>query len=364
MGMAWDLGVRLVMRMGVSVGKGHRRVAVVAAQHQGGAHALQGQGKGQHPDPPDTNHSAHFLSISQPLADPGFAGGQVLGFLRLLPLTARPFTGAPCLMALCNLTPSRRGFLKFTAAIAMLSGHASFAQAPPSFTVAAASDLKFVLDDLTASFEKQTGLRVRVIYGSSGQLYAQLLQGAPFHVFMSADESLVFRLAQAGLTPDPGKVYAQGRLALIAPKGAVFKVDSELNDLRRALTQGRIKRFAIANPEHAPYGQRAVEALKHAGLWSAMSDKLVLGDNVSQALQFALSGSAQGGIVAHSLALAPTILSQSDHALVDAAWHQPLIQRMVLLKQAPASAQAFYDHLSTPTVRAVMSRYGFALPPA
>ena len=149
--------MRVVMRMslrGRGVSRGvlgqdllQARVVVIAAQHQGGAHALQGQGKGHHPNPPDTNGAAHFLSISQPLVDQGFAGGQVLGFLRLLPLTARPITGAPCLMALCNLTPSRRGFLKSTAAIAMLSGHASFAQAPPSFTVAAASDLKFALEE-------------------------------------------------------------------------------------------------------------------------------------------------------------------------------------------------------------------------
>ena len=265
-------------------------------------------------------------------------------------------------MAKCSTAPSRRRVLKASMAAAWVAAAPGFAQPSPGITVAAASDLKFALEELAGLYEKQTGQRLKLVFGSSGLLYTQLLQAAPFHVFMSADESFVLRLAQAGKTLDQGKVYAHGRLALIAPKGSVVQVDKAFKGVRLALQQGRIKRFAIANPEHAPYGQRAVEALKHAGLWEAMVDKLVYGENVSQAAQFALSGSAQGGIVAHSLALAPSLQSISDFALVDPSWHQPLIQRMVLLKNPPAAAQAFYDHLSSPAALAVMSRYGFALP--
>ena len=140
------------------------------------------------------------------------------------------------------------------------------------------------------------------------------------------------------------------------------KVDGELADLKAALADGRLTKFAIANPEHAPYGRRAEEALRHAGLWDAIKDRLVYGENVAQAAQFATSGAAQGGIIAYSLALSPDVAKRGSYALIPEEWHQPLNQRMVLIKGAGATAQSFYDFMRGPRARAIMRRYGFVLP--
>jgi len=231
-----------------------------------------------------------------------------------------------------------------------------------ALTVAAASDLKFALDELGPVFERQTGHRLKLVYGSSGNFYSQLLQGAPFHVFMSADEQFVFRLADAGLTANRGRVYALGRIGLLVPRGSPLKPDGELKDLAAALQDGRLKKLAMANPEHAPYGMRAREALQHVGLWAAVAPKLVLGENVSQAAQFATSGSTQGGIVAQSLAVAPAVSGLGSFALIPASWHQPLVQRMVVLKAAPPAAHQFEAFLASDASLAVLKRYGFELP--
>ena len=225
--------------------------------------------------------------------------------------------------------------------------------------VAAASDLKFALDELAGRFAGETGRRVRLSFGSSGNFARQIEQGAPYQLFLSADEALVFRLADKGLTADRGSLYAVGRIVLIVPRGSPLEPDGELRDLAAALADGRLKRFAIANPEHAPYGKRAEEALRHAGLWDAIRPRLVLGENVSQAAQFATSGSAQGGIVAQSLALAPQVGGNASFALIPAHWHQPLRQRMVLTKGAGETARAFHDWLRQPAAREVLARYGF-----
>ena len=229
-------------------------------------------------------------------------------------------------------------------------------------TVAAASDLKFALEEVAARFERETGNQLKLVFGSSGNFYAQLLQDAPFHLFMSADEEFVYKLANAGKTVDRGQAYAVGRIVIMVPKGSPLKADSEFKDLAAALKDGRLQKFAIANPEHAPYGARAREALQHAGLWEAMQSKLVLGENISQTAQFATSGSTQGGIIALSLAKSPSVAGLGDFALIPADWHRPLKQRMVLIKDAPPQARAFYAYIATPAAQEIMLRYGFALP--
>ena len=230
--------------------------------------------------------------------------------------------------------------------------------------VAAASDLQFALEAVAARFKADSGRSVRLVFGSSGNFYRQISEGAPFQLFLSADERYVEQLAAAGKTRDSGVLYAIGRIVLLAPQGAGLQVDGELQGLRAALAAGKIRRFAIANPEHAPYGQRAEEALRHAGLWEGLQGKLVLGENVSQAAQFATSGNAQGGIIAYSLALAPNLAGRGEWALIPQDWHQPLRQRMVLLNKANATSEAFYRYLQEPAARAIMADYGFTLPAA
>jgi len=229
-------------------------------------------------------------------------------------------------------------------------------------TVAAASDLKFALTEIAASYEKTSGQKINLVFGSSGTLSTQLLQNAPFDVFMSADESLVFKLADAGKTQDRGRLYAVGRIGLFVPKGSPLKADGTLKDLAAALQDGRLKQLAIANPEHAPYGHRAKQALEHVNLWTAVQAKLVLGENVSQAAQFAFAGAAQAGIIAQSLVLSPTLADKGQFELIPESWHQPLNQRMVLLKTAPVSAKQFYEYLASAHAKNILTSYGFSLP--
>lgn len=259
----------------------------------------------------------------------------------------------------------RRSLLALPLAAAW-SGRAA-AQAPA--TVAAAANVKPAIEELAALFERAPGGQpLRLVFGSSGNFVAQILQGAPFHLFVSADEATVFRVAEAGRTlggpADRGRVYALGRLALLAPKGSPLPVDAELRGLGAALRDGRVQRLAIANPEHAPYGQRAREALQHAGLWEPAQPRLVIAENVSQAVQFALSGSTQGGLVAHSLTLVPAVAAAGTAALVPAGFHAPLTQRLALIQGAPPAARAFHDFLLAPAAHAVWQRHGYTPPGA
>jgi molybdate transport system substrate-binding protein len=226
--------------------------------------------------------------------------------------------------------------------------------------IAAASDLQFALPEVEKAFRAQGGGPLRLVFGSSGAFTTQIEQGAPFELFLSADQAYVRRLTDKGLTQDEGVRYAQGRIVLFAPRGSAIKVDGQLKDLRAALADGRLRRFAIANPEHAPYGRAAREALIHAGLWDVVRPRLVLGENAAQAAQFASSGSAQGGLIPHALAMAPELAARGTSALVPAAWHQPLNQQMALLKSAGPTARAFYAYLQSPAALAILARYGFS----
>lgn len=232
--------------------------------------------------------------------------------------------------------------------------------APP--VIAAANNLQFAIEELAEAFRAETGQMVRLAMGSSGNASRQIRQGAPFELFLSADEDYVLDLARDGFTRDEGIVYAIGRLAIVTPKNSPLKADGTLQDLAVALADGRLTRFAIANPEHAPYGQRAVEALRHKGLWQAIEPKLVYGENIAQAAQFALSGNAQGGLVAYALALTPQARQAGAYALVPQEYHSPLRQRMALTKKAGPAAERFYAYLQTPPARAIFRKYGFLLP--
>jgi molybdate transport system substrate-binding protein len=225
--------------------------------------------------------------------------------------------------------------------------------------VAAAADLRFALDEVAAQFARDTGLRVRVVYGSSGNFRRQIAEGGPFELFLSADEAYVLALAKEGYLVDDGVLYAIGRIALVIPEGSPLRPDPSLQDLAAAVAAGRVGRFAIANPEHAPYGRAAREALTAAGAWEGLQGRLVLGENVAQAAQFAVSGSAQGGIVALSLALAPGALAGARHVTIPASMHQPLRQRMALTKRATETARVFYRYLQSPAATAILQRYGF-----
>lgn len=232
----------------------------------------------------------------------------------------------------------------------------------PAPLVAAAADLKFALDEIVARFERETGQGVRVTYGSSGNIARQIAQGAPYELFLSADEAFVVKLHGQGFTRGPGELYAIGRIVLFVPEGSSLRPDPQLEHLARRLAEGRAGRLAIANPDHAPYGRAAEQALRSLGLWDQIRPRLLLGENVAQAAQFAASGNADGGIIAYSLALAPELRRRGTYALIPDTLHAPLRQRMVLLKGATPAAERFYDYLRSPATRAILAAYGFALP--
>jgi molybdate transport system substrate-binding protein len=234
--------------------------------------------------------------------------------------------------------------------------------AAPGPSIAAAADLQFALTEIAADFRRDTGRRVRLVYGSSGNFRRQIAEGAPFELFLSADEAYVAALAKEGRTEDAGVRYATGRIVLFAATGSPLRPDAALSNLKAAVADGRIRHFAIANPEHAPYGRAARETLQAAGLWDALVPRLVLGENVLQAAQFVTAGGAQGGIVAYSLARSPVLAGKGEYVLLPAEGHAPLHQRMVLVKGAGATAREFYRYLQGPAARAVFARFGFALP--
>ena len=244
------------------------------------------------------------------------------------------------------------------AAIAAIAAPA--AQRGP--TVAAASNLNVVLGEIVEQFARDRGTRVEVVYGASGTLARQIRDGAPFELFLAADEDFPLDLAKAGLTRDPGVVYAVGRLALFAPSGSPLKVDERLDGVAALLETMGITRFAIANPDVAPYGRAAEAVLKKRGLWDTIRPRLVLGSTIAQAAQFVITGNAAGGLIAYSQVLAPAFANRGTHALVPESDHEPLRQRMVLTRRATAGAARFYDYLQSPAARAIFRKHGYGVP--
>jgi molybdate transport system substrate-binding protein len=247
-------------------------------------------------------------------------------------------------------------------AIALLMApfaRAASARSDPA-RVAAASDLQFVLPEVADAFHRAGAHRVVLSFGASGNFARQIGQGAPFDLFLSADEGFALRLADAGLTRDRGTLYALGHIALLVPAGSAIALDTALDGLKR--DWHAVQRFAIANPELAPYGRAAREALQRRDLWERVQPKLVLGENISQTAQFVRTGSAEAGIVSLSLATAPPVASKTRHLALPRSLHEPLRQRMVLLKNARPAAAAFHDFVAGPEGQAIFARHGFARP--
>jgi molybdate transport system substrate-binding protein len=229
--------------------------------------------------------------------------------------------------------------------------------------VAAAADLKFAIQDVAAQFEKQSGTKVDVTYGSSGNFFSQLQNGAPFDLFFSADIDYPRKLEAAGLA-EPGTLYeyAVGRIAIWVPADA--KVDVARQGWK-ALLDSSVQKIAIANPEHAPYGRAAVTALQKAGIYEQVKPKLVYGENISQAAQFVQSGNAQAGILAMSLAVSPGMKGGKLWE-IPADMHPPIEQAAVVLKSSrnKDGARAFLEFVKSEAGRKTLSKYGFTIPSA
>jgi molybdate transport system substrate-binding protein len=226
-------------------------------------------------------------------------------------------------------------------------------------TIAAASDLKFAMDEIVAAFKQANPAdQVDVVYGSSGKFYAQIQQGAPYDLYFSADIAYPRRLAESGFAASAVTPYAIGRIVLWSARLDASKMTLE------SLLDPKISRVAIANPKHAPYGKRAEEALRASGLWEKVEPKLVYGENIAHAAQFVQSGNAQVGIIALALALNPELASKGGYWLIPDNLHAPLEQGFIITKRAEGNALAkrFAEHMGSKAARAVMTKYGFVLP--
>ena len=245
------------------------------------------------------------------------------------------------------------------AAISLLLA-APFARAE-EITVAAAADLKPVMHELSEQFEKQTGHKVNVTVGSSGSLFSQTQNGAPFDLFFSADVDYPRKLEAAGFA-DPGTlvIYAMGRIVIWVPGSSAVDVSRGW----RALLDSSVQKVSIANPQHAPYGRAAVAALRHAGIYDRIEPKLVYGENISQAAQFVESGNAQAGIIALSLAVSPALREKGRWWEIPADAHPPIEQGAIVLKSSPnkQTARAFLDFVRSAQGRALLERNGFTFP--
>jgi len=245
------------------------------------------------------------------------------------------------------------------AVLALTAGHAAPAQETP--VIAAASSLNYALSEIAELFTRETGERVKLVFGSSGNFARQIAQGAPYEVFLSADDGYLRWLRDRGLIQGKEVLYGLGRLALFAPHGSPLIPRADLGNLAEVLKNNPRQRFAIANPDHAPYGRAAREIFIKAGLWPHIRTKIVLGENASQATQFAISGSAVGGLIPYSQALVPSVGKRGTYVLVPQEWHSPIRQSMVLLRRGEAAGRRFFDFLQTAAARNLFTKYGFVL---
>lgn len=241
------------------------------------------------------------------------------------------------------------------AGLALGSGSIDAAE-PPALTVFAAADLTFAFKEIAPRFEKATGARVTLVFGSTGNFAHQIRQGGPADVFFAADQAFVDTLIAEGvLLRETRTLYAQGRIVLATAR----VLGPKLTELR-SLLDPRVRHVAIANPVHAPYGRAAEQALRKAGLWEALRPKLVFGENIRHALQFVQTGAAEAGIVALSVANVPEV----EWIPIDAGMHAPLDQAAAVARRSarPELGLAFIQFVNGPEGRPIMKRYGFMLP--
>jgi molybdate transport system substrate-binding protein len=233
------------------------------------------------------------------------------------------------------------------------------AQQPKKIQIAAASDLKFALDSVANIFRKNNAGTVDITYGSSGKFFEQLSNGAPFDIFFSADISYPKQLQEKKLTSSEVYPYGVGQIVLWSKK-----VDPEKEGIK-TLLQSSIKKIAIANPAHAPYGKRAEEALAFYKILDTVKEKLVYGENISQTAQFVTTGAADIGIVALSLALSPNMKKENGkYFLIPENSHQPLVQGVVLMRQAEGKdlAKNFLEFVKSEKAAAILQHFGFGKP--
>jgi molybdate transport system substrate-binding protein len=230
--------------------------------------------------------------------------------------------------------------------------------AAQEITVAAAADLQFAMQDVAARYQKEVGKTVKVIYGSSGNFYQQIQNGAPFDVFFSANLDYAKKLEDAGLA-EPGSFYPYAKGKIVIWVRNESKLD--LNSGMKVFLNPSVKKIAVANPLHAPYGQAAVAAMQKENIYDQVKDKFVLGENISQTASFVVSGSADVGVVALALALSPNMKDKGRYVEVPAGEYPPIEQACVVLASSKnkEAAKQFLLFVRTAAIGDVLRSYGF-----
>lgn len=227
-------------------------------------------------------------------------------------------------------------------------------------TIAVAANMKDAFAEIAAEFKSTGKPEMRVVYGSSGNFAAQIMNGAPFSLFIAADEQFPLELFKNGKTVDDGSVYAIGKLVIITKTSSGIYLSDSKSDIAKAISKAN--KVAIAKPELAPYGRAAVQYLKAEGLWDLAKDKLVYADNIGSATTYVASGAADLGFTAFSLAKSPELLRQTSYVAVDTKMYEPIKQRMVLIKGAPQEAQDLYRFMQGPKAKSILQKYGYSTP--
>lgn len=228
--------------------------------------------------------------------------------------------------------------------------------------IAVAASFRDAVEEIVAEYAKAGRPKPVAVYGATGNLMRQITQGAPFDVFLAADEESTQKLAADGLTTGPPEVLVKGRLSLIVNPSSGMAPDAELAGLRTAMDAQRLQRFAIANPEIAPYGRAAREALEKLGLLPKITPYLVFGENVGQVAQYVATGAAQAGLTAQSVVMVEPAASQVKSVVLPTTLHAPINQTLVVLKRSGPAGISFADHLKSAASYAIFERYGFVRP--
>ena len=234
-----------------------------------------------------------------------------------------------------------------------------FAQSQGVVSIAAAANLNGVLDELKQHYTKKTGQNLKVVYGSSGHFFQQITQGAKYDIFLSANEEFVDRLVAQDFSAQAGVVYARGRLVLLTSQKSKIRMSADLSDLKNAIQDRRLIKFAIANPALAPYGLAAKQTLEKMGLMTMFQPLFVLGSDVGQTMLFIRSEAAQAGMVPWSMVKQSTQIKEDTYYLIPEKMHQPILQKMILFKTSLPQAQGFYAFLQTPEARVIWQQYGY-----
>lgn len=227
-------------------------------------------------------------------------------------------------------------------------------------TIAVAANMKDAFTEINTAFKAAGNPDIRIVYGSSGNFTAQIMNGAPFNLFISADEHFPIELFRRGKAIDQGVVYATGKLAIISKNSAGISLTDSKSELIKVISKAN--KIAIAKPELAPYGKAAIEYLKAEGLWDIAKDKLIYGDNIGITTMYVVTGAADLGFTALSLAKSAEVAKDTNYILVSNKLYEPIKQRMVLIKGAPREATTLYQFMQSPQAKLILQKYGYSTP--